>query len=110
MAQTLNYSQSIRTVLKEIAQTQLIGDIRFLTVFDDEHQTYQINAVGWENNKPLCYIVVLLEIRNNKIWLLEDSTDYGVTDALEQLGISKSEIVLGFVPPAMRADTGYAVA
>jgi XisI protein len=104
VAQTVIYKQAIRYVLEDIARTQLIGNVRFQPVFDDEHQTYQINAVGWDEGKPVLYIVVLLEIRDGLVWLHEDTTDYGVADALIRQGIPKEQIVLGWQRPPVRSD------
>jgi XisI protein len=103
VAQTVTYKQAIRHVLEDIARTQLIGDVRFQPVFDDEHQTYQINAVGWDKGKPVLYIVVLLEIKDDLICLHEDTTDYGVVDALIRFGIPEERIILGWQkPPATK--------
>jgi hypothetical protein len=109
VAQPMTYQQAIRQVLEDIASTQLIGDVRFQPVFDDEHQTYQINAVGWDKGKPVLYIVVLLEIKDDLVWLHEDTTDYGVADALIRFGIPEERIMLGWHKPPATRDTLTAV-
>jgi hypothetical protein len=48
--------------------------------------------------------------RNGKIWIQEDGIEYGIAKDLEDAGIPKSEIVLGFQPPDVRPFTEYAVA
>ncbi|MEA5598757.1 element excision factor XisI family protein [Rivularia sp. UHCC 0363] len=51
-----------------------------------------------------------LEIIDGKIWVQRDDTEDGVTYDLEEAGILKDKIVLGFHPPNVRQHTGYAVA
>lgn len=51
-----------------------------------------------------------LRIKNDKIWVEEDITDLCVVDDLLSVGIPKSDIVLGFHPPAKRVLTDFAIA
>lgn len=55
------------------------------------------------NNSPINVI-------NDKIWILRDGTEEGIATDLEQAGVPKQQIVLGFHPPAIRPYTEYAVA
>jgi hypothetical protein len=80
------------------------------TIIDHSNGHYQLLSVGWENNTRVCHVLIHVDIKDNKIWIQQDYTVPSVTEWLLEAGVSKSEIVLGFVPPAMRADTGYAVA
>ena len=50
-----------------------------------------------------------MDIINGKIWIQHDGTKDGVARALEELGVARQEIVLGFHAPVQRPLTGYAV-
>ncbi len=45
-----------------------------------------------------------------KIWLQENSTDFDIIGVLEEKGVPKSDIVLGFQPEDVRGMTEYAMA
>jgi hypothetical protein len=51
-----------------------------------------------------------LQIKNNKIWIHEDRTDFDIAGRLVDAGIPKSDIVLGFVEPLVRETEGFAMA
>jgi hypothetical protein len=44
-----------------------------------------------------------------KIWIQQDGTEVGIANQLVELGVPKSDIVLGFNPPMMREYTEFAV-
>lgn len=47
-------------------------------------------------------------MRDVKIWIQRDFTEEGVASELVDLGVPKTDIVLGFKPPDMRQFTGFA--
>jgi hypothetical protein len=49
-------------------------------------------------------------IINGKIWIQQNMTEWDVGQMFQQMGIPKSDIVLGFLAPSTRAYTDYAVA
>ena len=52
-----------------------------------------------------------IDVANDgKVWLQHDGTDILVAEKLLESGVAKSDLVLGFHEPLMRADTGFAVA
>jgi hypothetical protein len=57
---------------------------------------------GWDKSRRVHAIIVHLEIRDGKIWVQEDWTEHVVAADLEEVGIPKSEIVLGFQPLEVR--------
>lgn len=79
-------------------------------ILDTERDHYQILAIGWENGKRVYYPVFHLDIKNGKIWVQEDATDFDIVGEIERRGVSKDDIVLAFHPPYKRPYTGYAVA
>jgi XisI protein len=99
----------VRQVLSDLANTNsAIESIRYQVLFDDEHQCYQISAVGWDDGKQVLQIVVYIEIRDGLVWLQADNTDYGVGDELLRLGVPREKIVLGWQTPFMRRHSGFA--
>lgn len=84
--------------------------LRDKAVFDRSRDSYLIVREGWVGSRRVHSFVVDLEIINGKIVIQEDWTERGLARQLEEAGIPKSEIVLGFQPPEVRPLTGYAVA
>jgi XisI protein len=71
---------------------------------------YQIMSVGWNNKKRVYFCLLHLDIKNDKIWLQENSTDYDIVEDLVKLGVPNSDVVLGFILADVRPFTEYAVA
>jgi XisI protein len=70
----------------------------------------KLSYVGWRDGKRLYGVVLHVDIINNKIWVQQDGTEVGIANKLVNLGVPKSEIVLGFDPPNMRQYTDFAIA
>jgi XisI protein len=79
-------------------------------ILDTERDHYQILTIGWEQGKRVYYPVFHLDIKNGKIWVQEDATDFDLVGELERRGVPKHDIVLGFHPAYKRAMGEYAVA
>ena len=52
--------------------------------------------------------IIHVDIRDGKIWIQRDFTEEGVASELVDLGVPKTDIVLGFKPPSMRQFTDFA--
>ena len=87
---------------REHKETQLL--------FDDERGHYQVTRIGWEGIHGLFMVIFHFDIKNGKIWVQRNISDYDIVGDLEDKGIPKSDIVLAFHSPRMRPYTGYAVA
>ena len=83
---------------------------KYKTIFDRRGDSYLIVREGWEESRRVLSFVVYAEIINGKIVIQEDWMEHGLARELEEAGIPKSEIVLGFQPPYVRPLTGYAAA
>ena len=106
-----NYRQIIQRVLSYYAQIPYsYGDIAGKTLFDRESDRYLLLTIGWQANKRVHGCLIHLDIIDGKVWLQRDDTDYQVAKELEEEGIPKNRIVLGFQMPDVRAYTEYAVA
>ncbi|MBD2495244.1 XisI protein [Nostoc sp. FACHB-280] len=109
MATVDEYRQLIKNLLNEHAKLVWDERIQAQTIFDTEHDHYQLVYVGWRDSKRVYGTVLHLDIINNKIWVQQDGTEVGVANELVELGVSKQDIVLGFDPPKMRHHTDFAV-
>jgi hypothetical protein len=109
-----HYRQILKDVLVEFTKarsgnTQLT-DVETQLLFDSEHDHYQVLRVGWRNRSQVFLVIFHFDIKNDKIWLQQNASDYDIVGDLEERGVPKSDIVLAFHSPQMRPFTGYAVA
>jgi len=110
MAKIDQYRQYIQKILTEFSQYKSITeDVESQTVFDREHDHYQLIHVGWRNKRRIYGCVLHVDIKDNKIWIQHDGTEIGIAGELEALGVPKQDIVLGFHAPYKRKFTDYAV-
>lgn len=77
------------------------------TIFDTEHDHYQLLYVGWQNNKRDFGCILHLDIKGDKIWIQHDGTEVGIANQLVELGVPKQDIVLAFHEPEVRQFTGF---
>ena len=107
------YRETIERILTEtieyIGPTNGKG-VENKLLFDRERDSYALLNIGWEDERRVLEIIILLEIIHSKIWLQADNTDLVIGRDLERAGIAKDEIVLGIHPPAVRPYTEYAAA
>jgi XisI protein len=112
MDKVVKYRHLIKDLLKNYASPNM-GDNKDLEeqlIFDTERDHYQLMSVGWQNNKRIYFCLLHLDIKNNKIWLQENSTDYDIVEDLIKLGVPHSDVVVGFLPLDVRKLTEFAVA
>ncbi len=86
------------------------SEVKKETVFDRRQDRYLIVILGWEGYRYEHGCTVHIDIIGDKIWIQRDGTEDGMALDLENAGIPKNHIVLGFKPPEVRPLTGYAVA
>lgn len=84
--------------------------LRDQVAFDRQRDNYLVVQEGWDGSRRVHSIVVHIEIINGKIVIQEDWTEHGIARDLEEAGVPKSDIELGFQPPDVRPLTGYAEA
>lgn len=105
------YRQIIETVLTEYAKLPYAyGEIQTETIFDRKADHYLLINMGWNVDRRIHGCLVHIDIINDKVWIQRDGTEAGIAVDLEQAGIPKNRIVLGFRPPEIRKYTDYAVA
>jgi hypothetical protein len=110
-AKNARYREIIRQLLTEWAAVPYAMEgIQSRTLFDESQDCYAVISEGWLGNERVLDIILNLEIINGKVWIQADNTDIVIARKLEEKGIPKSDIVLGFRSPDVRPYTEYAVA
>ena len=84
------------------------GQVEIQCVFDTVRDHYQLVSVGWEGESRAFGTFVHVDIRDGKIWIQHDGTDFDVAARLLEHGIDRQQIVLGFQSPGRRPFTDYA--
>lgn len=104
------YRDYIKKTLSEYARYKSpYGEVENQTIFDQEHDHYQIVHLGWEDKKRVYGCSIHLDIKNDKVWIQHNATDIDIAQELVELGIPREDIVLGFQAPYLRRYTEYAV-
>ena len=88
-----------------------LQDVDNQIIADTIHNHYQFVSLGWDGLVFSYSVVFHFDIKpDGKIWIQANNTDRDVAEEFEQMGVPKSDIVIGFQPPEYRPYTGYAVA
>ena len=67
-------------------------------------------TVGWDKDEFIHDCPIHLDIINGKIWIQWNMTEIDLAKELENKGVPKSDIVIGFLSPEIREYSDYAVA
>ncbi len=106
-----SYRELIENVLKHYVDISYAnGEIENQVLFDRTHDHYAVISLGWQHVRRIHGCLVHIDIIDGLVWIQRDETEDGIAEELEQAGIPKSRIVLGFHEPDVRQHTGYAVA
>jgi hypothetical protein len=107
------YRKSIKSFLKQYAdsinQSPEPG-VETELVLDSENDHYLLLDIGWGQGKRVHHCIFHFDIKDGKIWIQENNTDCDIDEELEEMGISKKEIVVGFRHPSMREYSEFSVA
>ncbi len=112
MDKLTTYRQLIRSILDKYVNIRLANspDIENELVIDEKLDHYQLIRLGFEENRRVYYCVFHFDIKNEKIWIQQDTTDIPVAQLLLDAGVPKEDIVLAFHAPYRRELSGFAVA
>ncbi|MFD2571004.1 XisI protein [Spirosoma soli] len=108
-----HYRQSILAILNDYLHIIPVNlqDVENQLIIDTERNHYQFVSIGWDKKAFSYAIIYHFDIKpDGKIRIQVNNTDRDVAEELEQMGVPKSDIVIGFQPPQYRQYTGYAVA
>jgi hypothetical protein len=111
MDKLTQYRSYVQDILQTLASYKSVNStLEMQTIFDIEHNHYQLVRVGWVNDEENGYSnLVHVDIKEGKFWIQRDMTDVGVADKLVEMGVPKQDIVLGFQAPYKRPLTEFAV-
>jgi hypothetical protein len=102
--------QIIQTLMTEQAgHKSLNPNIERELICDTNRDRYLLVTLGWEEAHHIYGCIIHIEIRNEKIWIQRNMTDVDFAEELVEMGVPKTDIVLGFHSPFKRQFTEYAV-
>lgn len=84
-------------------------EIEKIVIADRDRNHFQLVSTGWQKGAFSFDVLFHFDIRDGKIWILQNWTEEEIADELVQRGVPPTDIVLGFVPESGRAYSGYAV-
>ena len=110
MAKLIEYREKIQDLLAELANYGFSDcEVESQLIFDIERDHYQLAHVGWRNKRRIYGCVVHLDIKDDKIWVQHNGTEFDIAIRLAQMGVPKQDIVNGFHSSYMRQFTEFAV-
>jgi hypothetical protein len=110
MANLIKYSEIVQQLLQDYAA--LSGDdptVDTELIFDTVRHSYQLVHVGWHDDRRIYGCILHLDIKDGKIWLQHNGTENDIPAELVEMGVAKTDIVVGFHSPFKRQFTEYAV-
>jgi hypothetical protein len=105
------YETAIMSIVSEYAKIKyanIVGGNQL--IIDNKNHQYQVVTIGWDNNEFVHDCPMHFAIINNKIWIQQNMTEWEVGEMLEEQGVPKSDIVIGFLSPDLRPYSKYAIA
>ena len=107
----LDYRELVQKIIRQQACEQSEENLETAEiVFDTERDRYLLLYVGWRDEDRMHGCPIHIDIKDGKIWIQRDFTEEGLAHQLVELGVPKTDIVLGFRAPYVRQFTGFAVA
>ncbi len=85
-------------------------DLKRHLIANQSQTDFVLLNIGWFNGNFKNSVLYHIQIKDGKIWILTDNTDVGIASKLAERGISKSDIVLGFLPKYAREMSEFSVA
>ena len=100
------YKEIIKTELKnwEGYHNSDMPNIEYQLIIDQNQEQFILLSVGWHNESYIHNWLFHLQLKDGQVWIHEDMTDAGIAKLLQEKGVPKSDIVLGFVDPLLREN------
>jgi ketopantoate reductase len=109
MDKLIKYRNLVQQLIEQYASYRpAYGDIEVETIFDTQHDHYQLVNVGWDDEQRIHGCVLHIDIKVGKIWIQHNGTENLMAKELVALGVPKQDIVLGFQSPYKRQMTEFA--
>ena len=109
MAGVDEYRTYIQELMQRYSSYKEDKEVETQLIFDREHDHYQLLYTGWREEERIYGCVMHMDIKNGKIWIQYDGTDFDLANELVSMGVPKEDIVLAFHPPYKRPYTGFGV-
>ncbi|NEP11159.1 MAG: XisI protein [Symploca sp. SIO2C1] len=104
-----HYRSLIQKVLEEYHNLGSDNSaLESILLFDPIRDQYLLLKMGWHQDSRIKRNVIHLRLKDQKIWIEEDSTEDGIASDLLQAGVPREDIVLAFHPPRLRQFTEFA--
>ena len=110
MEKIATYANILLELLKNYEQPKNDMETHIITDLQKHH--YQVVRMGWTDDYSFVVRIILyFQIKENgKIWIMANWTADDIEATLMEMGVPKSDIVIGTTPERVRAYTGFAVA
>ncbi|MEQ9548335.1 MAG: XisI protein [Coleofasciculus sp. G3-WIS-01] len=110
MATLDQYREIVQKLLQDYAAfSRNDQEVETELIFDTTRDHYQLVHIGWQGERRIYGCILHLNIKDGKIWLQHNGTENDIAAELVEMGIPKSDIVIGFHSPFKRQFTEYAV-
>jgi hypothetical protein len=101
------YRQLVQALLERCAaQSPIKEGVESQLLMDTQRDHYQWMRVGWHKLQRVYHIVLHLDIKNDKVWIQQNTTDLNLTQELIAIGVAHEDIVLGLQPVYKRELAG----
>lgn len=108
------YNQIVQAFMQRQANIRTDRDevkTQFIKDKDEEAIHYLLVNVGFRKRYRIYGAFIHIDVKyDGKVWLQHDGTDLEVALRLNEMGIPKEDIVLGFHPEELRQYTDFAIA
>jgi XisI protein len=105
MEKVKKYQKAISKVLEYYAaiKSPFMPEVENLVISDTKNHHYQLQRMGWYQDRHVHYTVFHFAIQNGKIWVHENRTDVKIDEELIEAGISAKDIASGLDHPVLAA-------
>ncbi|MEM7181791.1 MAG: XisI protein [Spirochaetota bacterium] len=109
MEELAKYHTIISEILAEEAKGSFSNSphVEQLLSIDRENGHYFLFMLGWDGTERVHSCLFHLDIRNDKIWIQQNNTDFEIAEELLRRGVSKDDIVLALHHPKKWQYTDY---
>ena len=112
MEKVKKYQKAVLEVLNYYAsiKSPFMPDVENKVIIDTKNHHYQLQRIGWYQDRHVHYTVFHFEIRGNKVWVHENRTDVNIDEELIEAGIAPKDIMSGLDHPRLEGTTQSALA
>lgn len=106
MDKVLKYQQTINQELEKwnSFHNSNKSDVKYQVIINAEKTNFLVIAFGWGKDEYHYQVLFHIELKEGKVWIHEDSTGIGIALSLQNAGIMKSDIILGFAESILEAS------